>query len=626
MAEPIPVREIVAGTRLLHVVTFVDRRSATNGQEEFLLQSQVQSILFGNEPMGTTGAFYRLLRRANVGSLALSLRRSSIEAGLITQEEWGTLIALVYDMLHTGVRAFTLVPIRAVERAIACFGATTESEALLEALDLPRPDAWASGSSDGQDVAMDEEGEEGGEEGEEEEAEEAIEEEGEEEGASEGAGEGEGEDDSDGDGGGGSDGEGGSSSDGSNGQAEGSGGSHASRSRSHHGNTTDEEPEPLDLDAVSHRRLAPILITPQLDSQLAAFDRFRRSTINPARSGKAAAATTTKEDRRSILHFLAWVHHRKGVPSPTFALFHSPKVGAITQEFVEEKSLSCSYARISKVVGSLVAAARFTHAAFEANAKWKGGVSSAAVDQLVALHTQCCSESRLESNFNLARPPKAWLTWEECQRARARAEGAVDAYKGEDADEKLALLQTACLLRLLTGLPPDRVGVYRQLQLGSTLKQAVDGSYQIDLSRRGAHKTSATFGPTRTTVTPSVASRIDALVQADGLQTGEYLFHLASDRSAPLAPAAWTRYVQATFRTYSATATSPGVALSPKACRSSFVTWLRSGDHGDETLKAAAQAMHHSSKMAESAAYDKHGSDRIVAAAMRAANEFALQF
>ena len=38
MAEPIPVREIVAGTRLLHVVTFVDRRSATNGQEEFLLE------------------------------------------------------------------------------------------------------------------------------------------------------------------------------------------------------------------------------------------------------------------------------------------------------------------------------------------------------------------------------------------------------------------------------------------------------------------------------------------------------------------------------------------------------------------------------------------------------------
>ena len=327
------------------------------------------------------------------------------------------------------------------------------------------------------------------------------------------------------------------------------------------------------------RRLAPsagpILITPQLDSQLAAFDRFRRSTINLL---DLARRQPQRPEGGSSLHpsLFGVGHHRKGVPSPTFALFHSAKVGAIT-EFVEEKS-SPGSARISKVVGSLVAAARFTHAAFEANAKWKGGVSSAAVDQLVALHTQCCSESRLESNFNLARPPKAWLTWEECQRARARAEGAVDAYKGEDADEKLALLQTACLLRLLTGLPPDRVGVYRQLQLGSTLKQAVDGSYQIDLSRRGAHKTSATFGPTRTTVTPSVASRIDALVQADGLQTGEYLFHLASDRSAPLAPAAWTRYVQATFERTRRPQPHP-VWRCPKACRSSFVTWLRSGDH-----------------------------------------------
>ena len=47
-------------------------------------------------------------------------------------------------------------------------------------------------------------------------------------------------------------------------------------------------------------------------------------------------------------------------------------------------------------------------------------------------------------------------------------------------------------------------------------------------------------------------------------------------------------------------------------------------DKAEHTGSAAN--MHHSSKMAESAAYDKHGSDRIVAAAMRAANEFALQF
>ena len=39
---------------------------------------------------------------------------------------------------------------------------------------------------------------------------------------------------------------------------------------------------------------------------------------------------------------------------------------------------------------------------------------------------------------------------------------------------------------------------------------------------------------------------------------------------------------------------------------------LRSGDHGDDAVKAAATAMRHSSKMQASATYDKGGSDRRV--------------
>ena len=73
-----------------------------------------------------------------------------------------------------------------------------------------------------------------------------------------------------------------------------------------------------------------------------------------------------------------------------------------------------------------------------------------------------------------------------------------------------------------------------------------------------------------------------------------------------------------------------------------------SGDHGDQTLTAAAKAMRHcarfsplsirhpllisptplsiapaASKMAESAHYDKNGSDRLVARAVAAADQFA---
>ena len=53
---------------------------------------------------------------------------------------------------------------------------------------------------------------------------------------------------------------------------------------------------------------------------------------------------------------------------------------------------------------------------------------------------------------------------------------------------------------------------------------------------------------------------------------------------------------------------------------------MRDGAHGDEVLRSAAKAMHHSNAMAASAAYDKHGTDRIVAAAVKAADEFAKRF
>ncbi|MDC0525816.1 hypothetical protein OAO87_02360 [bacterium] len=103
----------------------------------------------------------------------------------------------------------------------------------------------------------------------------------------------------------------------------------------------------------------------------------------------------------------------------------------------------------------------------------------------------------------------------------------------------------------------------------------------------------------------------------DALQPGECLFHTVADRRAALQKSAYTRYVKTVFKAHS------GVALSPKDCRSSFVMWMRDGDHDEAALRAAAKAMRHSSTMASSAHYDKHGTDRVVAAAVRAAEAFA---
>ena len=125
----------------------------------------------------------------------------------------------------------------------------------------------------------------------------------------------------------------------------------------------------------------------------------------------------------------------------------------------------------------------------------------------------------------------------------------------------------------------------------------------------------------------------------------DFLFPSAADPSKPLSPSAWTRLVKAVWKRHS------GVPLCPKASRcdfkrshsslsvllhathpnpqdlrSSFITWLKSGTHSDKTLRSAAAAMRHSSKMQASAAYDKEGSNRLVAAAVTAASAYAGTF
>ena len=94
----------------------------------------------------------------------------------------------------------------------------------------------------------------------------------------------------------------------------------------------------------------------------------------------------------------------------------------------------------------------------------------------------------------------------------------------------------------------------------------------------------------------------------------------ATNRRAPLDVTAWGRLVKATFKAYG------DVALCPKDCRASFVTWLRSGEHGDDVLTSAARQMRHSSQMSESATYDKEKAARVVSAASKAADAFALRF
>ena len=543
---------------------------------EFLFQTELETLLYGADAIGTTGACYRLLQRAGVGGLALPLRRACVREGLVTDADWDTLRGL----MHTGVRALTLVPVATIPMAMATLGRSAQSEALLNALELPFPETWASNSDD------------------QEESEDHV------------------EDEDDRDGGGGSN---------SNGDSGGAGvdGSSSER-RSEDGAdddcpSTDEEAEPHVVGDELHRS-PPFEVSAALETQLQAFVRFRTQSVNRQRRGRAVASITVREDRRCILRFLSWLQRVKGVRAPTLGLFASPRIGAVVESFIEESRLSeRKDSTIAKIVASLVAASRYTHAVLKAKAAPGSAVDTSSLDELLALHAQVLSEARETAKFAAALPPKAWLDWPEAQTARLKAEKAVAAYTGEDTAKQLQLVRSCCLLKMLTAMPPDRVGVYRLLRLGGTLKAVDDGSFQVDLSQPGAHKTSAVFGPSRTTVPESVAAYIATQVKLDLLQPGEFLFH-GRERCTPLSPSAWTRHVQRAFKRYS------GIAFAPKDCRASFITWLRDGEHGDETLRAAARAMRHSSTTQASVSYDKHGSDRVVAAAVAAADAFAKQY
>ena len=89
-------RVIHAADHALDVITFYDRRSSTTAslQVEFLAQYQLEALLFRTH-FNTTGAVYRLLKRAGVGSSALALRRASVADGLLSDAEFDQLKVLL---------------------------------------------------------------------------------------------------------------------------------------------------------------------------------------------------------------------------------------------------------------------------------------------------------------------------------------------------------------------------------------------------------------------------------------------------------------------------------------------------------------------------------------------------
>ena len=188
--------------------------------------------------------------------------------------------------------------------------------------------------------------------------------------------------------------------------------------------------------------------------------------------------------------------------------------------------------------------------------------------------------------------------------ARARAVRAYERRKDDgDAGARTRRFDAA-LLTWLTTVPPDRVGVARQLQLGGTL-----------------------FGPSTTPVPAAACALLKAWLAAAGLApaTIPYVFVLGGrgpvDHAQPVGEKRWTEVVQAVLKRQA------GVPLAPKDLRSSFITFLLSDANTDEALKkAVAHAMRHSTAQQGGSAYDKERAERMWAAAVNVAGACAARF
>ena len=363
-------------------------------------------------------------------------------------------------------------------------------------------------------------------------------------------------------------------------------------------------------------------IPAELEAELAALERWRLSPINMSRKGVAVTAVTSQKQRENVVRLLGWLVHKKKLARPTLNAFGSVQIGAAVQLYinflVDEKQRK--YSSIAVYLSSYIAAARFVHA--QRSSKGGPAVSTKPIDDLKSMHLQVLQLSRQQAAFDESLEDACTLDWSDVQRARCRAEKALaDLREGANLAQRQQRTRDVALMMYLTHQPPDRVGVCRLLKLGGTLKRTPAGGFVLDLSEPGDHKTIAAFGPSLTTVPDAISKALKAHLALSAVpESSGYVFSAPDNPFEPLQPVQWTRLVQAMFKRYS------GVALAPKDLRSSHVTWLKTGEHDDATLRAAAQAMRHSSKTQDSAAYNKGKSDRLVQQAVDAAAAFASKF
>ena len=410
-----------------HIFTLHDRRPTAGSSHpvKWLYQMDVESFLYNHDDESRrTGAFYRLLQRTpGAAGRALCLRKASVRQGLITDAEW----AVLCEPFRSCLRVLTLVPVDIAVKAIAVFGETDRSAALIQALGYDRPSEWdeAEGGEEEEDEGDahqddpdddDDEEEEGSGDHSEGEVSVAPTEEFEY----------------------GSDREElGDVSGGADGAAAGGG----------------------QVKKGSLIKYTLVVVPPALQRELDEFVRWRTLTVNSERNGVCVEAVTAAGNKSDVLRLLGWLNTERNVAPSLCGVFGSDRLGPAVQQFIAHlRSCGRTFTTCAGYVKSFAIVARFVHAVRTARAPKGTVISSTPVDAMHGLLAQTKQQGRLEEKFS-GKPP-AWLDWAQVQTARARAvrlyESAAKASTVTTGTLHKRLFD-ATLLTWLTSVPPDRV-------------------------------------------------------------------------------------------------------------------------------------------------------------------------
>lgn len=429
------------------VVSLVDRRAAGNRVVRFVYQRHLEAVLYGRTE-GSSGPIWKLMSQSGMGSTALSVGKTSVVSGILTEAEFAALMAefkasLPSDLVDPcslgRIRNCTILPIAAAATMVRTFGRSSASMAWLRAFSQPIPQAWelreeqeANEATGEVDLVLNDKLDEQAFEAED------I--------------------------------------------------SFADELKTMAVFSADKE----DDDRVKTYILARV--PPMLKTDLDTYLLCRTATFAARRQGGAVQSISAEADRTALLRFYGYLERLQRLPQGadlSINLLCRADLGDLVQDYATwlQNNQHCKFSTIANYINGIVSLTNYAYANFEPAAEVLNSEPNP-LTQLINLRGQAEKASKTQQMYE--KRVGGWLEWEDVQKARVAAMNKLnDAAAVAAPAAKRSLLRDAAALSLLSLIPPDRVGCIRKLRLGHTLKRKDGGGWKMDLSKqRDGHKTS----------------------------------------------------------------------------------------------------------------------------------------